>query len=901
MATPEEKMSPEEQKAYDKALKKIEACRERGEYGVDLDLSGLSLTRLPPEVVRLMALTTLYLHNNLLTSLPANFGRLTYLRGLFLHNNLLTSLPANFSRLRALKRLNLSSNQLTSLPADFGRLKALTQLNISSNQLTSLPADFSRLRALRELYLSNNQLTSLPSDFGRLRTLVGLFLSNNQLTSLPAGFGKLKDLTELFLDCNKLTSLPPDLGRLIDFNGIFLHGNPGLNLPPEILGPSWRQVALKKASPASPKAILDYYFRNLAAKVKRPILEAKVILVGWGKVGKTSLRRRLTENSFDGNEGQTQKIEITPWPVEVGPDRVKLHVWDFGGQEIMHATHQFFLTKRSLYVLVVAGREKVQGAQEAEYWLRLIGSFGGCSPVLVVLNRQNGCAFDLNRQDLMDKYPFIRGFVQTDCDPPLRLEELKEMILTEVDKLPDLRTEFDERWLAIKDAVTDLKLKGERRMPVAAFKKLCVREKETEAQWQQWLLGFLHDLGTVVCFHEDARLANDGVLDPQWVVDGIYAVLNEKTLKGADGQFKIPQIRALLPEKDYTDDDVRVLVELMEKFELCFRLQGHRDILVVPELMTEQEADWRSLFPEPEKCLRFQLKYNFLPEGLIPRFVVATHELSRAGERWRSGVILHQGRNMALVRGDNVNGKVSILVTGPEPTRRDLLAVIRNDFTKINRSISGLVVDEMVPVPGLNVDPINYEDLVAAECDKPRMEHWPVRVNSIMHHISISLLLNGIEPKEKRKARAKEIAARQGTTIYLGDHIEGDKTMSEQKIEIGGNAQGSSFGDHSPVTTQDSFNQTVTGLHGPELADLFEKLTEQMPPLKDEMTGKNYKVLEGHIEAIKEEAKKPEPDKRQLSVSGKGLIEAAKTVKEIAAPVIATAGLILKFLGVPLP
>ena len=31
------------------------------------------------------------------------------------------------------------------------------------------------------------------------------------------------------------------------------------------------------------------------------------------------------------------------------------YVWDFGGQQIYHATHQFFLTKSSLYVLVESG------------------------------------------------------------------------------------------------------------------------------------------------------------------------------------------------------------------------------------------------------------------------------------------------------------------------------------------------------------------------------------------------------------------------------------------------------------------------------------------------------------------------------------------------------------------
>jgi GTPase SAR1 family protein len=45
-------------------------------------------------------------------------------------------------------------------------------------------------------------------------------------------------------------------------------------------------------------------------------------------------------------------------------------VWDFGGQEIMHGTHQFFLSHRSLYLVVLDGRHD-RAKQDAEYWLKL--------------------------------------------------------------------------------------------------------------------------------------------------------------------------------------------------------------------------------------------------------------------------------------------------------------------------------------------------------------------------------------------------------------------------------------------------------------------------------------------------------------------------------------------------
>ena len=74
--------------------------------------------------------------------------------------------------------------------------------------------------------------------------------------------------------------------------------------------------------------------------------------------------------------------KITQWSPRLNKDEnVRINIWDFGGQEIMHSTHQFFLTKRSLYLLVLNGRQGHEDA-DAEYWLSLIESFGEDSAVI---------------------------------------------------------------------------------------------------------------------------------------------------------------------------------------------------------------------------------------------------------------------------------------------------------------------------------------------------------------------------------------------------------------------------------------------------------------------------------------------------------------------------------------
>ena len=113
-------------------------------------------------------------------------------------------------------------------------------------------------------------------------------------------------------------------------------------------------MAKKTASPPTPPT--SSTSTSAPAAKPRPLNEAKLILVGFGDVGKTSLVNRLVHDTFTAGEAKTEGIAITQWPIRLnGTEDVRLHVWDFGGQEIMHATHRFFLSQRSLYLVVLNG------------------------------------------------------------------------------------------------------------------------------------------------------------------------------------------------------------------------------------------------------------------------------------------------------------------------------------------------------------------------------------------------------------------------------------------------------------------------------------------------------------------------------------------------------------------
>src|SRR5262249_52451476 len=163
-------------------------------------------------------------------------------------------------------------------------------------------------------------------------------------TTLPDSIGQLVNLKRLILVGNRIARLPETLMELPTLEQFFVHGNDALGLPPEVLGPTLEQVTTKHAKPSQPLDIIEYYLRLKSGS--RPLNEAKLIFVGRGAVGKTSLVNRLVSNTFSEGEKKTDGINITTWNVRLNQtERVRLNIWDFGGQEIMHATHQFFLTQ----------------------------------------------------------------------------------------------------------------------------------------------------------------------------------------------------------------------------------------------------------------------------------------------------------------------------------------------------------------------------------------------------------------------------------------------------------------------------------------------------------------------------------------------------------------------------
>lgn len=743
-----------------------------------LNVSGNKLTSMPPEITKLKNLTTLNISSNRLTSLPSEIAELKNLTTLNISSNELTSLPSEITELKNLTILNISSNQLTSLPPGIAELKNLTTLDISWNQLISLPLGIAELKNLITLNMAWNQLTSLPPGITELKSLTTLYMFWNQLTSLPLEITELKNLTRLDISRNKLTSFPPEITELKNLTTLILSDNQLSSLPPEILelgidieweGNSAEKGIFLEGNPLENppieivkqgrEAVINY-FKSFEGE-KKPLNEVKVLLVGDGEAGKTSLVKRIFGEEVDGNESQTQGINIRKLAINNGDREIKANFWDFGGQEIMHATHQFFLSKRSLYILVLDGRKD----EKPEYWLKLIENFGGDSPVLVVINKiDQNPAFELNRKFLGEKYSSIRGFYRLSCKSGEGIEEFLKILEDELKTVKHLEIKWPISWFNVKSRLEEIcpscpstKVNGDCEhcnfIEYKQYETMCDEEGIKSESAQNTLVDFLHDLGVILHFR-DIPLLNTYVLEPQWVTNAVYKIVNSREIAESKGILKpdsmLPEILKKNTEADfcYPPYQYGFFVSLMKKFELSYDLDDNTVLL--PASLEIQEPDFEFDY---EGTLRFVIDYDFLPPSVMPRFIVKMNRDIKDDLRWRTGVVLENKgyHSTAVIRADIEAKRISIYVNGNQ--RRDYFSVILQMFREINNSFEKLKAIEKIPLPDNPEVTVSYDHLIKLEL-KGRETYMP---DGSDDEYNVSDLLGTVINRSNERALLEEI------------------------------------------------------------------------------------------------------------------------------------------------
>jgi internalin A len=332
----------------------------------ELDLSGNRLREVPEALRRLTSLTRLNLSSNPLREVPSWLSDLASLGELDLSDLGLLQVPGWLEDLPELTVLNLSFNHLSGRLDPLCRLR-LTELDLAVNLLSRVPASLESLTALTWLDVSANALAEVPEWLGNLTALTSLDLSMNRLRKVPQVLGNLVSLRSLDLSSNEITRLPARMGNLVSLSALDVSDNQLEILPAELGDLLVRGLTLRMARNPLTRSLpeivtwsadqLATYLRSLHDGA--PQYEAKLIVVGDGNVGKTSLVAAVRGEPFIAERPTTHGIEVSPISLRhpVRDLDMTLRAWDFGGQEVYHVTHPFFFSPRALYLVVWHARQ----------------------------------------------------------------------------------------------------------------------------------------------------------------------------------------------------------------------------------------------------------------------------------------------------------------------------------------------------------------------------------------------------------------------------------------------------------------------------------------------------------------------------------------------------------------
>jgi internalin A len=669
------------------AISAAQAIRQAKEEGVrKLVLSGLTSGVIPAELLDLENLDGLMIRDSKVEfiTFPEGLAKLTKLKEIHIHSTLITEIPQEVYKVTTLKNLCLGRNLISNIGPEIANLSKLTRLNILGNKFTEIPNSIFRLPLLKEVLLGRNLIKSIPAEAIALKRLRNLDLTSNKIKApLEALRGNGGDVIQYILDLQD-----------------------SLN--------------------------------------KKPLHEAKLIFIGSGDVGKTSLIKMITKNRCTLNQGKTEGIEITDWSVRRKKDNIKIHIWDFGGQEVMHATHKFFMTSRSVYVLVVNPRTQDNyGNSEIEYWLKLIRSYAGEVPVVIAINKAEVHKANIGKGQLQDKYHNVVGFAETSCTKKLGIADLKALINEAISKLDFIDDELPQSYFDIKKKLEET---NKEYIEYSDYESIC---RSVDPLFKQnsksTLVRLLHDLGVMLNFSENRVLRDTQVLNPEWVTRGVYQIINYPKLLDNKGILSLPELPDILDKTKYPTDKERMyIVDIMGHFELSFQMEGRKDVYFVPGSFPKDRPiiSWGHA---NHKVLRFQFKYDILPSSIISRFMVKSHRLIRGADFWFNGVVLSYENCEALIVADPEERTIKIEVGG-QGNRRAFLTVIREKFEEVHVSYQDIDIQRFIVIDPEGEVLVNYGDLLVFEESKEPTIFIP----SLKTRFNVKSLLNGIEDENRR-------------------------------------------------------------------------------------------------------------------------------------------------------
>ncbi|CAC5411131.1 unnamed protein product [Mytilus coruscus] len=294
-------------------------------------------------------------------------------------------------------------------------------------------------------------------------------------------------------------------------------------------------------------------------------------------------------------------------------------LWDFAGQKDFYATHQVFLSKCAVFLLVTDSLESSHAdklwidfkdsAQYVRFWFDTIHCYWSTTkdcrldpPIIVVCTNEDKIKDRKKRQMRQNKFKKNLGkilkeqkkkdhlrniyFVSNTDDDDNVFQEIRQDISSQAMKMTEWGRDCPLKWLLFQEIVGKLK---DSNVPISTTTKLLTIAKHDSIGIHsdkefKLCLQYFHDIGTVIYFDEE-NLKDHVILDPKWLIDAFRCLVSDKIeniIEISDDWQKLRETGELTdqlisrlfmkePKLKFLENEQH-LIEVMKRFDIIVKL-----------------------------------------------------------------------------------------------------------------------------------------------------------------------------------------------------------------------------------------------------------------------------------------------------------------------------------------
>jgi len=513
-----------------------------------------------------------------------------------------------------------------------------------------------------------------------------------------------------------------------------------------------------------------------------------------------SQNKNLKEKRNGNRNGNEEKKEKD--------DQVEYSTWDFAGQNDYYNTHHYFLSNRSIFLVLYRMDKGMKGLESLDFWLKSLSShlnqnycddngkpfysiiIIGTFLDSIVNDNQNDENKNLRQTKIMEIYdgnglkspPF---YFEVSCSTLENIEELREIIFNISLSHSYMGENVPIGYLTIEKSIYELrKLKQD--YPIIEIQDLMNHVQlqyqssfEFDIEFTKRALRLLHEWGICIYFDQPKELSNIIVLDPQHFTKTILGDLFK-----ADESIRKLRVNGII---DYSQLNkiwngpthlIDTYLSLLQKFEVCFLLEDRQNEsekkLIIPNLLSEDktkiiedklEKEWPEKIPRGEIEIERIFSFNQVPSEMVSRLLVRFHDRIVDNIIWRRGVLLKHFDKKKENENENVlsllevkmeENLFEIKIRGKKRKEcLEMMKYIYEEVKVVSGNYKGVGWKECVRSPHFSKGLIDLDEVIE-ECElelkdrnlKCPITHFPIHGEDLFIKTGLLEALNDYEIQE---------------------------------------------------------------------------------------------------------------------------------------------------------